>query len=181
MYFERKFKAKVLKRHVVKNPWKSPSHSLIGVFFECPYQHPPCSPVSACAWHSPMNHLFSVVDRNLDESIKCSTSDRLGELVPQVRARTFPGVFHDMALQGFCLELSFNVLYCRTQANPSTLMHFAEPAIWPSSIRTACTEDPTYANHVDVLTVWSVFPSNVHNRTISTSSVVSRVDWKACA
>ena len=38
-------------------------------------------------------------------------------------------------------------------------MHFAEPAIWPSSIR---TEDPTCANHVDVLTIWSVFPSYVH-------------------
>ena len=47
-------------------------------------------------------------------------------------------------------ELSFSVLYCRTQANLPTLMHFAEPAIWPSSIR---TEDPTCANHVDVLTV----------------------------
>ena len=35
---------------------------------------------------------------------------------------TFPGVFHDMALQGLCLDLSFNVLYCRTQANPPTLM-----------------------------------------------------------
>ena len=58
-----------------------------------------------------------------------------------------------------CLELSFNVLYCCTQANPPTLMHFAELAIWPSSIR---TEDPTCANHVDVLTVGSVFPSNVH-------------------
>ena len=55
--------------------------------------------------------------------------------------------------------ISFSVLYCRTQANLPTLMHFAEPAIWPSSIR---TEDPTCANHVDVLTVWSVFPSNVH-------------------
>ena len=60
---------------------------------------------------------------------------------------SYPGVFHDMALLGLCLELSFNVLYCRTQANPPTLMHFAEPAIWPwpSSIR---TEDPTCANHV---------------------------------
>ena len=93
------------------------------------------------------------------ESIKRSASDRLGDLVPQVRARTSPGVFRDMALQGLCLELSFSVLYCCTQANLPTLMHFAEPAIWPSSIR---TEDPTCANHVDVLTVWSVFPSNVH-------------------
>ena len=92
----------------------------------------------------------SFVDGDLDESIKRSASDRLGDLVPQVRARTSPGVFHDMVLLGLCLELSFNVLYCRTQANPPTLMHFAEPAIWPSSIR---TEDPTCANHVDVLTV----------------------------
>ena len=34
-------------------------------------------------------------------------TDRLGDLVPQVRARTFPGFFHDMALLGLCLELSF--------------------------------------------------------------------------
>ena len=100
-----------------------------------------------------------MVDGDLDESIKRSASDRLGDLVPQVQARTSPGVFRDMALLGLCLELSFNVLYCRTQANLPTLMHFAESAIWPSSIR---TEDPTCANHVDVLTVWSVFPSNVH-------------------
>ena len=90
------------------------------------------------------------VDGDLDESIKRSASDRLGDLVPQVRARTSPRVFRDMALLGLCLELSFSVLYCRTQANLPTLMHFAEPAIWPSSIR---TEDPTCANHVDVLTV----------------------------
>ena len=48
------------------------------------------------------------VDGDLDESIKRSASDRLGDLVPQVRARTSPGVFHDMALLGLCLELSFN-------------------------------------------------------------------------
>ena len=61
------------------------------------------------------------VDGDLDESIKRSASDRLGDLVPQVRARTSPGVFRDMALLGLCLELSFNVLYCRTQANLPTL------------------------------------------------------------
>ena len=38
-------------------------------------------------------------------------------VLPQVRARTSPGVFHDMALLGLCLELAFSVLYCRTQAN----------------------------------------------------------------
>ena len=50
-------------------------------------------------------------------------SDRLGDLVPQVRARTSPGVFRDMTLLGLCLELSFSVLYCRTQANLPTLEH----------------------------------------------------------
>ena len=49
------------------------------------------------------------VDGDLDESIKRSASDRLGDLVPQVRARTSPGVFRDMALLGLCLELSFSV------------------------------------------------------------------------
>ena len=48
------------------------------------------------------------VDGDLDESIKRSASDRLGDLVPQVRARTSPGVFRDMALLGLCLELSFS-------------------------------------------------------------------------
>ena len=47
------------------------------------------------------------VDGDLDESIRRSASDRLGDLVPQVRARTSPGVFRDMALPGLCLELSF--------------------------------------------------------------------------
>ena len=47
------------------------------------------------------------LDWDLDESIKRSASDRLGDLVPQVRARTSPGVFRDMALLGLCLELSF--------------------------------------------------------------------------
>ena len=50
----------------------------------------------------------STEDGNLDESIKRSASDRLGDLVPQVRARTSPGVFRDMALLGLCLELSFS-------------------------------------------------------------------------
>ena len=48
------------------------------------------------------------VDGDLDESIKRSASDRLGDLVPQVRARTSAGVFRDMALLGLCLELSFS-------------------------------------------------------------------------
>ena len=34
----------------------------------------------------------------------------------------FSRVFRDMALLGLCLELSFSVLYCRTQANLPTLM-----------------------------------------------------------
>ena len=57
------------------------------------------------------------------ESIKRSASDRLGDLMPLVRARTSPGVFRDMALLGLCLELSFNVLFCRTPANLPTLIN----------------------------------------------------------
>ena len=60
------------------------------------------------------------VDGGLDESIKRSASDRLGDLVPQVRARTFPGVFHDMALLGLCLELSFN--YSTVVPRPTLLL-----------------------------------------------------------
>ena len=66
----------------------------IGVSFECLHQHYPWSPVSIgkpapkihqwtiyfCRWG------FGWVD-------KCSASDRLGDLVPQVRARTSPGFF----------------------------------------------------------------------------------------
>ena len=51
------------------------------------------------------------VEGDLDESIKPGASDRLGDLVPQVRARTSPGVFRDMALLGLCLELSFKVAF----------------------------------------------------------------------
>ena len=35
------------------------------------------------------------VDGDLAESIKRSASDRQGDLVPSIRARTFPGFFHD--------------------------------------------------------------------------------------
>ena len=72
------------------------------------------------------------VDGDLDESIKRNASDRLGDLVPQVRARTSPGVFRDMALLGLCLELSFSVLYCRTQANLPTLILFHTSLLWNS-------------------------------------------------
>ena len=61
-----------------------------------------------------------------------------------------------------------------TKIDGSLVNYSAEPAIRPSSIR---TEDPTCANHVDVLTVRSVF----FECPLSKSSVVSRVDWKACA
>ena len=59
------------------------------------------------------------VDGDLDELIKRSVSHRLGDLVPQVRVRTSPGVFHDMALLGLCLELSFHSRKHRTDTNMS--------------------------------------------------------------
>ena len=77
--------------------------------------------VSYDVCHTIFPQLSQVVDGDLDESIKRSASDRLGDLVPQVRARTSPGVFRDMALLGLCLELSFSILYCRTQANLPTI------------------------------------------------------------
>ena len=58
------------------------------------------------------------VDGDLAESIKRSASDRLGDLVPQVRARTFQGFFTACRFLRLCLETFFHVQYCRTQANP---------------------------------------------------------------
>ena len=65
----------------------------------------PCRLESLCLKFTNEPSIF--VDGDLDESIKRSASDRLGDLVPQVWARTSPGVFRDMALLGLCLELSF--------------------------------------------------------------------------
>ena len=64
------------------------------------------------------------VDGDLDESIKRSASDRLGDLVPQVRARTSPGVFRDMALLGLCLELSFIAECIDASLPPPFLFHY---------------------------------------------------------
>ena len=47
------------------------------------------------------------IDGDLAELIKRSVSDRLGDLVPQVRARTSPGFFNGMVLLGLCLETFF--------------------------------------------------------------------------
>ena len=52
------------------------------------------------------------------------------------------------------MDVRNHVLLCRTQANSSHFNHSAEPAIGPSNIR---TEDQTCANHIDVLTMRSVF------------------------
>ena len=84
------------------------AHSLIGVSFECPYQHPPWSPVSIgkpapkihqwtiyfCRWG------FGWVDK-----AQCFRSARRFGAAGSSRARTSPGVFHDMALLGLCLRL----------------------------------------------------------------------------
>ena len=50
------------------------------------------------------------VDGDLAESIKRDAFDRLGDLVPQVRARTFQGFFTAWRFLAFVLKLSFNVL-----------------------------------------------------------------------
>ena len=86
--------------------------------FECPYQHPPWSPVSIgkpaleihhstiyfCGWgFGWVDKARGVVYRQKKKRfffggtqhplIKPSASDRLGDLVPQVRARTSPAIF----------------------------------------------------------------------------------------
>ena len=52
-----------------------------------------------------IKYRFVQVRQNLKKRLKRIASDRLGDLVPQVRARFLQG-FHDMALLGLCLELS---------------------------------------------------------------------------
>ena len=68
--------------------------SPISVSFKCPYQQPPQSPVSI-GKPAPKIHQWTIyfVGGDLAESIKRSASDRLGDLVPQVQARTSPGFF----------------------------------------------------------------------------------------
>ena len=101
-----------------------------GVSFECPYQHLPWSPVSIESLRLKFTNEPSIfVDGDLDESIKRYASDRLGDLVPQVRARTSPGVFRDMALLGLCLELSFKNR-CSFQAFAWKTSFIARPR-WP--------------------------------------------------
>ena len=48
--------------------------------------------------------------RDLAESMKHSASDRLGDLVPQIRARTSPWFFTAWRFLALVLKLSFNVL-----------------------------------------------------------------------
>ena len=111
----------------------------------------------------------STVDGDLDESIKRSASNRLGDLVPQVRARTSPGVFHDMALLGLCLELSFNVLYCRTQANLPTLLQntsklspkvlvYTSPRSFFRNIRLFKSQQPWKVFYPELLSFGMTFP-----------------------
>ena len=57
-----------------------------------------------CTCGNMRNEPSIFVGGDLAESIKGGASDRLGDLVPQVRARPdFSRVFHDMALLGLCL------------------------------------------------------------------------------
>ena len=115
-----------------------------------------------------MNHLF-FVDGDLDESIKRSASDRLGDLVPQVRARTSPGVFRDMALLGLCLELSFSVLYCRTHARPTFLLSCIS-----LSQRSGQVQAGLRTRLVRITLTCSLSDRCFLRMSISTSSVVSR-------
>ena len=106
---------------------------------------------------------------------QCSASDRLGDLVPQARARIqFPGFFTAWRFWAFVLKLSFNVLCCHTQANPllSCISLTQRSGQVLSGLRT----------HLVRITLTCSQSDRCFLRmSISTSSVVSHVDWKACA
>ena len=116
-YTERKFKTKAWERHVAKKPWRSPGSNLRHQIAYSRSMFPsnvlinilrglPCRLESLRLKFTNEPSIFVCIDGDLNESIKRSASDRLGDLVPQVRARTSPGVFRDMALLGLCLKLS---------------------------------------------------------------------------
>ena len=71
----------------VRIPVKSPVAAVTSKVFQRPSQ---CASIGCLFLVAPTTIL---VDGDLVESIKRSASDRLGNLVPQVRARTFPGFF----------------------------------------------------------------------------------------
>ena len=85
------------------------AHSPIGVSFECPYQHPPWSPVSI-GKPAPKIHQWTIYFcrwgfRWVDKAQCFRSAWRFGATgsSPDISR-----VFHNMALLGLCLELSFN-------------------------------------------------------------------------
>ena len=72
--------------------------------FERPYQHPLCSLVLIGKPAPKIHPAIYFVDGDFAESIKRSASDRLGDLVPFVRAG-LSRVFHDILLLVICLKI----------------------------------------------------------------------------
>ena len=88
------------------------AHSPIGVSFECPYQHPPWSPVSI-GKPAPKIHQWTIYFCRwgfgwVDKAQCFRSARRFGAAGS---SPDFSRVFHDMALLGLCLELSFNVIF----------------------------------------------------------------------
>ena len=120
---------------------------------------------------------LKIKDGDLDKSIKRSASDRLGDLVPQVRARTSPGVFHFMALLGLCLELS--LVYSTVVPRPTLLLSCISLSQRSGQVLQVLSGLRTWL--VRITLTCSQSDRCFLRMSISTSSVVSRVDWKACA
>ena len=92
-------------------PWtkkKKKNHSLIGVSFECPYQHPPWYPVSI-GRPAPKIHQWTIYFCRWGfgwvEKAQCFRSAR--RFGAAGLSQDFSRVFHGMALLGLCLETFF--------------------------------------------------------------------------
>ena len=129
-YIERNFKvqdkgqgAPCREKPLEKSGLEPAAPNRLGVSFEYPYQHPPWSPVSI-GKPAPKIHQWTIYFCRWEfgwvDKAQCFRSAwRFGAAGS---SPDFSRGFHDMALLGLFLELSFNVLYCRTHANPPTLI-----------------------------------------------------------
>ena len=96
-------------------------HSLTGVSFECPHQHPPWSPVSI-GKPAPKIQQWTIYfcrwGFGWDEKAQCfRPARRFGAAGLSL---DFSRVFHDMALPGLCLELFLNDCKVKVPQTPST-------------------------------------------------------------
>ena len=141
---------------------------------ECPYQHPAWSPVSI-GKPAPKIHQWTIYFCRwgfgwVDKAQCFRSARRFGAAGS---SPDFSRVFHDMALLGLCLELSFNILYCRTQANPPTLEWYKwfGSTVPEKSARNANAEFRYTITHQHFLSLTLSFTNGIF------SSVRLSVEW----